>query len=168
MKKMKKMIGFVWSEDYFEFNEKYGCDKDILVELIVCGVKMNNWWVVGEKGFDVRGVIEKIEERVRDELSDVSDDCFGGRGDYMLSFESSNIMSEEFSIGMCEEGGEVYRMIEELSDENNDNEEMIDRLIEKCVNIEMSEEIGKRVEKIIEGFGNEEGGWMREIVGEKK
>ena len=168
---MKKKIGFVWSDGSFEFNSNFGCDKDVLVELVVCEVRMINWWVMvcdGVSG-NIGKLIEKIEEKVRIELSDLSDDCFGGKKNYMLNFESCNIMSEEFNIGLCEVEGEIYGKIEELMNVFEYDEEYgrkIDGLVEVCeeIEIEMEEKIGKRVKKIVEGFGDKNGGWMKEIV----
>jgi hypothetical protein len=175
-------------EGYF-IDEDMKCDRDVIVRLINSYVRMMNWWVVvksldfdsnvnleGCKSFEdferemekslSRKCIKFIDEKSKELLKgfDIDEKYNIDNGEFVIDFESSNIMNDEFSVIKLKEGSDVLKVVSKGNELNEEDEEFIDEYVNRLdeVNVNCDEVISN----VVDLFGNEEGGLLKEFVDE--
>ena len=135
---------FVWNCNgfYEKCNDVYKSVKDVVIELEVCKLKMNNWWIVREmmeKDVDVDVVIGKLNEFVSNRISLNDNELlkyfdlieYDGKKLYGIGEDSSFVLSDDvgflidfdgfmddrYIIGKRIESKEVIELIGEVSKE---------------------------------------------------
>lgn len=168
-------VAVIWDEDgNVTFDSLIKNDLDILVELIISEVKMSNWWVVAnciKEGKSVDTVIENMKVKCKQLLIEkgIEENCFNSV-DYFCDFESNNIMSGEFSIGMCDVDSEMYNIVKKLDGYEVDDDKfeeydmLCDQLREVSNDVMISEDICNVYVEVVNMFGNEEKGILKDIV----
>ena len=175
---MKKF--YINDEDGMGVVDDYECDLDVVVSLLVGELKMMNWWVVMEcieKNVSVVGVVDKMEKEVKKWLKEEKGlkDNFVKEENYIVSFESCNIMSSEFSVMVVgdKEGIEKFdvvcdenRVVEDDDEEMVRDEEFGDWCGSNMVEVDIVE-VGL-LDECVKMFGDDEKGMLRDIVDEVK